>query len=125
MSACRSPWTWERRSPPGFRRGAPAARHLFVTAKAPYRPFASSQVVGRILRQAFEKTGLRPPRGEVRSHLLRHSLAVGLLGRGASLDDIGDVLRHRRRATTTIYARYDVEALRPLARPWPLQGGTR
>ncbi|MCY4646304.1 MAG: site-specific integrase [Gammaproteobacteria bacterium] len=101
------------------------ARHLFVTAKAPYRPFGSSLAVRRILRQAFEKTGLRPPRGEVRSHLLRHSLAVGMLGRGASLDDIGDVLRHRGRATTTIYARYDVEALRPLARPWPLQGGAR
>ncbi len=111
----------------GYLQGARAggARHLFVTAKAPYRPFGSSLVVRRILRQAFEKTELRPPRGEVRGHLLRHSLAVDMLDRGASLDDIGDVLRHRRRATTTIYARYDVEALRPLARPWPLQGGAR
>ena len=70
-------------------------------------------------------TDLKPPRGEVRSHLLRHSLAVDMLGRGASLDEIGDVLRHRSRITTTIYARYDIDALRCLARPWPVQGDVR
>ena len=32
-------------------------------------------------------------RGEVRTHLLRHSLAVGMLGKSASLDEVGDVLR--------------------------------
>ena len=100
-------------------------RHLFVTAKAPYRPFASSLAVRRILRKAFARTDLKPPRGEVRTHLLRHSLAVGMLGKGASLDEVGDVLRHRESTTTTIYARYDIEALRPLARPWPVQGGVR
>ena len=104
---------------------AGSARHLFVTARAPHRPFASSLAVRRILRKAFERTDLKPPRGEVRSHLLRHSLAVDMLGRGASLDEIGDVLRHRSRTTTTIYARYDIDALRPLARPWPVQGDVR
>ena len=100
-------------------------RHLFVTAKAPHRPFASSLAVRRILRKAFARTGLKPPRGEVRTHLLRHSLAVGMLGKGASLDEVGDVLRHRESTTTTIYARYDIEALRPLARPWPVRGEVR
>ncbi|WP_236823755.1 hypothetical protein [Blastochloris viridis] len=33
-----------------------------------------------------------------------HSLATGLLRKGASLDEIGDVLRHRSRATTAFYA---------------------
>ncbi len=100
-------------------------RHLFVTAKAPHRPFASNLAVRRILRKAFARTGLKPPRSEVRTHLLRHSLAVGMLGKGASLDEVGDVLRHRKRTTTTIYARYDIEALRPLARPWPVWGEVR
>ena len=102
-----------------------SARHLFVTVKAPHRPFSSSLAVRHILRKAFDRTGLKPPRGEVRSHLLRHSLAIDMLGKGASLDEIGDVLRHRKRTTTTIYARYDIEALRPLARSWPVQGGAR
>ena len=100
-------------------------RHLFVTAKAPHRPFASSEAIRKVLRQAFAQAGLTPPHGEVRSHLLRHSLAVDLLGKGASLDEVGDVLRHRSRKTTTIYARYDIEALRPLARAWPVPGGVR
>ena len=104
---------------------AGSARHLFVAARAPHRPFASSLAVRRILRKAFERTDLKPPRGEVRSHLLRHSLAVDMLGRGASLDEVGDVLRHRSRTTTTIYARYDIDALRSLARPWPVQGDVR
>ena len=104
---------------------AGSERHLFVTAKAPHRPFTSSLAVRRVLRKAFARAGLEPPRGEVRTHLLRHSLAVGMLGKGASLDEVGDVLRHRKRTTTTIYARYDIEALRPLARPWPVRGEVR
>ena len=38
---------------------------------------------------------------------------------GGSLAEIGQVLRHQRPATTAIYAKADIEALRSLARPWP------
>ena len=100
-------------------------RHLFVTSRPPHRPFTSSLIIRGVLRKAFARTGLQPPRREVRTHLLRHSLAVDMLGKGASLDEVSDVLRHRTRTTTTIYARYDIEALRPLARPWPLRGDVR
>lgn len=98
------------------------ARHLFVTWRAPHRPFSSSLVVRRVLHEAFARTGLKPPEGGPRSHLLRHSLAVDMLGRGASLHEVSDVLRHRSRKTTTTYARYDIEALRSVARPWPVPG---
>ena len=73
---------------------AGSARHLFVAAKVPHRPFTSSLAVRRILHKAFARTGLKPPQGEVRSHVLRHSLAVDMLGQGASLDEISEVLRH-------------------------------
>lgn len=98
------------------------ARHLFVTRRAPHRPFSSSLVINRVFHEAFARTGLKPPEGGIRSHLLRHSLAVDMLGRGASLDEVSDVLRHRSRKTTTTYARYDIEALRSVARPWPVPG---
>ena len=98
------------------------ARHLFVTSRAPHRPFSSSQVIRQALHEAFARTGLKPPEGGIRSHVLRHSLAVDMLGRGASLDEVSDVLRHRSRQTTTTYARYDIEALRSVARPWPVPG---
>ena len=74
---------------------------------------------------AFANAGVTSPKGGVRTHLLLHSLAVDMLNRGNSLDEVGDVLRHRSRATTVIYARHGIEALRPLARPWPVQGEPR
>jgi hypothetical protein len=44
-----------------------------------------------------------------------------MLNAGGSLDEIGQVLRHRRTLTTAIYAKADVTALRTVARPWPGQ----
>jgi integrase/recombinase XerD len=99
------------------RRGT--SRTLFVSNKVPYRLFADSQILNSALREAFERTGLRPPQKYVGSHLLRHSLATDMLRKGASLDEIGDVLRHRSRMTTTIYARHDVDGLRSIALDWP------
>ena len=55
------------------------------------------------------------------SHLLRHGLAVTMLRGGASLAEIGEILRHELPSTTEIYAKVDVVALRALALPW--QGG--
>jgi site-specific recombinase XerD len=46
-----------------------------------------------------------------------------MLRQGASLEEIGDVLAHRSPDTTRIYAKVDLESLRPLAMPWP--GGVR
>jgi site-specific recombinase XerD len=42
-----------------------------------------------------------------------------MLRAGASLPEVGQVLRHRRALTTAIYAKVDREALRTIARPWP------
>jgi site-specific recombinase XerD len=39
---------------------------------------------------------------------------------GASLEEIGDLLRHRSRATTMIYAKLDTDGLRSIAQPWPV-----
>jgi len=61
-----------------------------------------------------------PHRG---SHQFRHALAVRMLQGGASLNEIGEVLRHQSPQTTSIYARVDISALRSLALPWP--GGVR
>jgi site-specific recombinase XerD len=53
------------------------------------------------------------------AHVLRHSLATGMLRSGASRAEIGEVLRHHSAQTTTIYAKVDVEGLRSLALQWP------
>jgi site-specific recombinase XerD len=75
------------------------SRALFVTERGPPRPFKNAQLLNNILRVAFAKTGLKPPAPYVGSHILRHSLATNLVQRGASLEEIGDMLRHRSRAS--------------------------
>lgn len=107
----------------GGRKGV--ARRLFVWVRPPYAPLVSSETVREALRKAYRRAGLIPPRGQARTHALRHSLAMRLLDEGSSLQEVGDVLRHRSVGSTTAYARYDHEALRPLARPWPVQGAAR
>ncbi len=97
-----------------------ACRHLFVTARAPWRPFKSGAIVARVLGDALATAGLRGSQHRHGVHLLRHSLATTMLRQGASFDEIGDVLRHRCRATTLVYARYDLGALRSIAPAWPV-----
>lgn len=108
-----------------FERPPTASRVLFVTGRAPYPPFKDSQVLNAILKDAFARTGLKPPAPYVGSHVLRHSLASHMAQQGASLDEIGDVLRHRSRASTLIYAKLDIEGLRSIAQPWPVAGGAQ
>lgn len=103
------------------RRGT--SRLLFVSSITPHQPFKDAQILNYILQKAFEKTQLKPPQKYVGSHLLRHSLATGMLQQGLSLDEIGNFLRHRSRMTTTIYAKHDIDALRSIARVWPVHGG--
>ena len=96
-------------------------RAVFVRAVAPHRPIAVSAVVSGIVARAIRHAGVSAPK--YGAHVFRHSLATALLAQGASLDEIGQVLRHRDPETTGIYAKVDLLALRQLAIPWP--GGGR
>ncbi len=94
-----------------------STRHAFVRHRAPLRGFSSGAAVGTIVRRALDKADLHPAiKG---AHLLRHSLATSLLRGGASLTEIGELLRHRNLFTTQIYAKVDEIALSRLAPPWP------
>jgi integrase/recombinase XerD len=53
------------------------------------------------------------------SHRFRYALATEMLRVGASLPEVGLVLRHWSQLSTSLYAKVDENALRPLARPWP------
>ena len=89
-------------------------RALFVRVVAPAGALRTSAVSG-IVRSACRRAGVP----SVGSHALRHTMATEMLRRGASLPEIGEVLRHREQKTTAIYAKVDRRTLRPLARPWP------
>ncbi len=106
-------------------RGPASCRTMFVTHRAPHRPFKDGQIINAVLKDALKATGQQPVTPYVGSHLLRHSLATQLVNSGASLDEVGDVLRHRSRSSTKIYARLDIDGLRSLAMPWPVVGGAQ
>jgi len=93
-------------------------RALFLRVTAP-REGLNRCTVAWVVRAACDRAGL--PR--VGAHRLRHTAATEMLREGASLAEIGQVLRHREQKTTAIYAKVDRKALRALARPWPSQGG--
>jgi site-specific recombinase XerD len=100
-----------------------ASRRVFLCMRAPRRAFATRSAVTTIVRRAVARAGLEPPvRG---AHLLRHSLATRMLGHGASLGEIGEVLRHRAVQTTEIYAKVDLASLRAVVQPWPETGGAQ
>lgn len=74
-------------------------RALFLRVTAPRRGMDRCTVAW-VVRAACDRAGL--PR--VGAHRLRHTAATGMLRAGASLPEIGQVLRHREQKTTAIYA---------------------
>jgi len=84
---------------------------------APLEGFTRRGSIGCVVRAALSRAHLNPPHKG--AHILRHSLATEMLRNGASLGEIGQVLRHQQPQTTEIYAKVDFNALRTLALPWP------
>lgn len=103
-----------------LRQGRPASpdRHVFLRTRAPHRCLRQgSDGIGSIVRNSIRRAGIDTPHKG--SHQFRHALAVRMLRGGASLPEIGELLRHRSQLSTSIYAKVDLAALRPLALPWP------
>jgi integrase/recombinase XerD len=89
---------------------------LFVRMLAPWKPLhvsSVSAIVARAITRAGVETSFRG------AHVLRHSAATEMLRQGATLQQVGAVLRHRYLDTTTHYAKVDVQRLRDIALPWP------
>ena len=106
-----------------LRHGRPrsTSRRVFLRVHAPIRGFLGASAIGSLVRQALVRADVSAPTKG--AHQFRHALATQMLRHGASLTEIGEVLRHRSPQTTMIYAKVDLDALRTLALPWP--GGAR
>jgi site-specific recombinase XerD len=104
-----------------LRNGRPAgtpARTVFVRALAPFTALAPNSI-SYIVGRAAERAGL----GTIYAHRLRHTAATWTLNAGASLEEVGELLRHASPATTAIYAKTDLNRLAGLQRPWPAARG--
>lgn len=95
-----------------LRRPRVAMRGIFLRVRAPYRAL---RVLAQPVFAASQRAGIAP----VSPHRLRHTAATEMLRGGASLSQIGQVLRHASTQTTAIYAKVDRRALRGLVQPWP------
>lgn len=98
------------------RRGRARSEHpqLFLRVLAPHRGLTRG-AISVIVHAACDRAGLP----SIGTHRLRHTVASELLRRGAGLPEIGQILRHRSIASTSVYAKVDTAALSQLARPWP------
>jgi integrase/recombinase XerD len=97
--------------------GRPAntqGRTVFARITAPHHALTSGAVT-QIVGHAAERCGFE----RIHAHRLRHTAATLMLRGGASLPEIGQLLRHRNAITTSIYAKVDRDALRSIARSWP------
>jgi integrase/recombinase XerD len=95
--------------PPEIRSSA-----VFVILRAPYTALSLSAVCS-IVGAACGRAGV----ARISPHRLRHTVASELLASGASLAEIGQLLRHQAESTTAVYAKLDYRALDALVRPWP------
>jgi site-specific recombinase XerD len=95
-----------------------SCRRLFVRTLAPHVGFSSGCAITMVAKAALDRAGIRGTahRG---AHIFRHSLVTELLRSGATLSEIGQLLRHKSHDTTRIYAKVDIDALRTLSLPWP------
>jgi site-specific recombinase XerD len=89
-------------------------RSVFVRGRPPVGPMTPNAVLF-VPRTASARVGV----AVVGAHRLRHSAATAMLRGGASLRDVGQVLRHHDDLTTSIYAKVDRAALDLVVRVWP------
>lgn len=101
-----------------LRQGRPqhvTTRHLFLTLKAPHRRLGGSSAVRHVLIKHARAGGVSAP--YLGSHVLRHTHACRQLEQGTPPKIIGDILGHRRPASTSAYLRVATERLREVALP--------
>ena len=106
-----------------LRHGRPrsSSRRVFLRTQAPLCGLRGPVAIASLVQHNLARAGIMAPtRG---AHQFRHALATKMLRHGASLAEIGQVLRHRSLETTKIYTKVDLKSLRPLSLPWP--GGAR
>lgn len=89
---------------------------VFLKCIAPTGP-VNRTLVSSIVRRAILRSGIETP--SKGAHLLRHSAATTMLAKGATLAQIGSVLRHSSIDTTAIYAKVDTTLLSNVAAAWP------
>ena len=107
--------TSARRSLVGFLVDARGASACLCSPGSALPGRLSSRWVSAIVQHACQRAGLPV----VGAHRLRHTAATEMLGPAGASTEVGQVLRHRSRDVTSIYAKVDRLALSAVVMPWP------
>jgi integrase/recombinase XerD len=93
-----------------------AIDRVFITVMAPWGP-SSRSVIRQTAARALQRAGIRAPTAG--SRVFRHAAATTMLRQGASLQTLGEILRHTSIETSAPYAKVAIDLLQHVARPWP------
>jgi site-specific recombinase XerD len=89
---------------------------VFITVMAPWGPISRS-VIRQTAARAIQRAGISAPTSG--SRVFRHAAATTMLRQGASLQTMGEILRHTSMETSAHEATVDSARLPQVARPWP------
>ncbi len=92
-------------------------RLVFLSHHRPYPPLRAMGVLSGFVNSLLKQAGILTP--FTGAHVLRHTLATGMVCQGATFKDVADILGHRCLTTTGIYAKLDLPTLAQVALPWP------
>lgn len=97
-----------------FGRAHSDSPHVFLSARAPYRPMTGESVSSAV-RQIIDASGIAIGQRRHGPHSMRHSLASRLLEHSVSLPVISESLGHKKTESTMTYLRIDMKSLRQCA----------
>ena len=85
---------------------------MFLSARPPYGPFRSTNVVTHVVQRAYRRAGIAIEGKRFGPRSLRHTLASRMLEQHTILPVISEVLGHESSESTRYYLRIDLASLR-------------
>jgi site-specific recombinase XerD len=98
-------------------RPATPHREIFLRWRPPFHRLRSSVTITALVAKALKRAGVKAHRPG--AHILRHTLATQMACQGTAFKQIADILGHLSLASTSVYAKLDLESLSKVAMPWP------
>jgi integrase len=98
-------------------RPASVSRTIFHRVQTPCTPFRTATPVILIARRALRRARVSGTRSH-HAHIFKHTFATIAVRSGVGLTELAQLLRHKDPDTTRICAKFDIEGLRSLSRPW-------
>lgn len=89
-------------------------RQVFLRSRAPIQPLSNVSSLNAIIAVRMKEAGIKAD-GRHGSHAFRFARALTLLRASVSMKAIGDLLGHRRAASTEVYLRLQTEDLRAIS----------